>query len=243
LARATRSERRTPLLPDMIDIPGGIFLMGSDCRRKDEAPAHRVAVRNFRVARLPVTNREFAAYLALTGTAPPLFWDDPRFSSPEQPVVGVPWQGAVEYCRWLSSQSTGTFRLPTEAEWEYTALARRQTALYPWGDEIPEASPGVSLATRAMDRPAPAGSGPVNPWGVRDMGWNIHEWCSDWYEPGYYAVAPSFDPRGPEEGSRKASRGGAWRHQAKISRCGARSAIPPQFQYNDYGFRVFAEAG
>jgi formylglycine-generating enzyme required for sulfatase activity len=67
---------------------------------------------------------------------------------------------------------------------------------------------------------------------------NVHEWCSDWFDAAYYAVSPEVNPPGPEGGERKASRGGSWRHQIKISRCSARSSIPPGFQYADYGFRV-----
>jgi formylglycine-generating enzyme required for sulfatase activity len=69
---------------------------------------------------------------------------------------------------------------------------------------------------------------------------NVHEWCSDWYDPGYYAVSPAEDPHGPDHGKRRSSRGGAWRHHIKFSRCAARSSIPPEFRYADYGFRVAA---
>jgi iron(II)-dependent oxidoreductase len=70
---------------------------------------------------------------------------------------------------------------------------------------------------------------------------NVHEWCSDWFQADYYAVSPERNPRGPETGTRKASRGGSWRHHIKISRCGARSSIPPEFQYADYGFRLASD--
>jgi len=66
----------------------------------------------------------------------------------------------------------------------------------------------------------------------------VHEWCVDWYDPDYYGVSPERNPGGPESGKRKASRGGSWRHHIKVARCSARSSIPPEFQYADYGFRV-----
>ncbi len=71
---------------------------------------------------------------------------------------------------------------------------------------------------------------------------NVHEGCSDWYGERYYAGSPERDPQGPPSGTRRASRGGAWRHQVKISRCAARSSLDPSFQYNDYGFRVATDA-
>ena len=86
--------------------------------------------------------------------------------------------------------------------------------------------------------PGRSGTAPPNGYGLIDIGFNIHEWCSDWYDPAYYAVSPDRDPQGPPTGKRRSSRGGAWRHLVKISRCSARSSIPPDYRYNDYGFRV-----
>jgi sulfatase modifying factor 1 len=230
-----------PLLPRLIAVRGGAFCMGSERGRPDELPVHRVELRAFRVAELPVSNREYAAYLAATGVAPPRFWSDPQFCAPEQPVVGVTWAEASAYCRWLAAATGIPFRLPTEAEWEYAALAGREDALYPWGEEMPEFAPGVPLSDAPLTQTAPVGLGPANPLGIRDLGWNVHEWCSDWYSRDYYAASPVFDPRGPASGERRASRGGAWRHQIKVNRTAARSAIPPGFRYNDYGFRLFAD--
>jgi formylglycine-generating enzyme required for sulfatase activity len=71
---------------------------------------------------------------------------------------------------------------------------------------------------------------------------NLHEWCSDWYDAGYYASSPARSPRGPASGRRRASRGGSWRHSVKFNRISARSSLDPSYHYNDYGFRVFADA-
>ncbi len=107
----------------------------------------------------------------------------------------------------------------------------------------------VPLGRRSTGFPCPAtkpdGTGPErvkqsepNAYGLFEMCENVHEWCSDWFQADYYRISPEKNPQGPAEGNRKASRGGSWRHQIKISRCSARSSIPPEFQYADYGFRV-----
>ena len=207
--------------------------MGDPAGRPDEQPAHRVSLSAFRIAILPVTNRDYAEFLAATGHGEPRFWDDSSFNQPGQPAVGMSWFSAVEYCHWLSSVHHRRFRLPTEAEWEKAARAGRQTA-YPWGDD-PWGEDGGRFKQEATWN---VGRGPVNPFGLVDIGFNVHEWCSDWYDPTYYATSPDRDPQGPPSGQRKSSRGGAWRHLMKTCRSAARSSIPPDYRYNDYGFRV-----
>lgn len=214
-------------------IPEGWFAMGDDHARPDERPAHDVFVSAFRIAVLPVTNADYAVFLEAAGHEPPRFWEDPAFNRPRQPVVGVSWFDAIAYCEWLSGHLAGRFRLPTEAEWEKAARGSTEHA-YPWGDE-PFGEDGGRFR---QDATWEVGHAPPNPFGIVDIGFNVHEWCSDWYDPGYYAVSPERDPQGPPSGERKASRGGAWRHLIKVSRCSARSSIPPDYRYNDYGFRL-----
>jgi formylglycine-generating enzyme required for sulfatase activity len=233
-------KKHTPIAPEFITLPGGCFRMGDDGGRSDERPAHEVELRPFQASRAPVTNAEYGRFLSLTGHAPPRFWTDARFSSPAQPVVGVSWQDAVDYCAWLSLELGQRCRLPAEAEWEYAARGGQEAFAYPWGAEPPLVG-GVSLGRVAQSAPYQAGFSPPNGYGLVDLGFNVHEWCADWYDPDYYARSPRFDPRGPAGGERRASRGGAWRHQFKVSRCAARSSLPPDFRYNDYGFRVFAD--
>jgi formylglycine-generating enzyme required for sulfatase activity len=81
----------------------------------------------------------------------------------------------------------------------------------------------------------------MNAFGLFEMCENVHEWCSDWYDPNDYSISPAEDPQGPVHSARRASRGGSWRHHIKISRCAARSSIPPEFEYADYGFRVASD--
>jgi sulfatase modifying factor 1 len=224
----------------MVTIPAGWFLMGCASGQDNEQPVHRVWVDEFLLAACQVTNAEYARFLRDTESAPPPFGTDPNFNHPEQPVVGVSWHEAVRYCEWLSSRTGMHSRLPTEAEWERAARGGREGTLFPWGNEPPEALPGYS--GRWTKGPEPVGRAEPNGFGLHNMCDNVHEWCSDWYAPDYYAVSPERNPRGPETGQRRASRGGSWRHHIKMSRCAARSSIPPEFQYADYGFRVACNA-
>ena len=201
--------------------------MGQNDGRDEERPVHRATVAPFRLCRTQVTNAQFAAFR-------PFPYHDGRL-----PVTSVNWFDAVEFCSWLSRETGIPTRLPSEAEWEFAARGGLQQKLYPWGDLPVYERP--RYAERWREGPEPVGESEPNGYGLFDMCENVHEWCSDWYDPAYYAVSPEGNPQGPVAGTRRSSRGGAWRHQIKIARCAARSSIPPEFRYADYGFRVAAQ--
>jgi formylglycine-generating enzyme required for sulfatase activity len=224
----------------MAYIAPGDYRVGDDSGRADERPAHIVQLCGFWAARTPVTNQDYASYLVSAGSEPPRFWREPDFMNPRQPVVGVRWDEALDYCAWLSSELGRSFRLPSEAEWEVASRGGRADFEFPWGSASPSID-GVALAQLPQVAPLVVGLSPANGYGLQDFCFNIHEWCLDWYDPLYYEVSPACDPSGPVRGKRRSSRGGAWRHQIKVSRCAARSSLPPEFQYNDYGFRVFGD--
>lgn len=222
---------------DWIEVPGATFEMGGG-PKANENPRHEVEVPTFRLARTPVMRQAYQLFLDATGHPPPPFWDESRFAGARLPAVGPSWDDAVAYCAWLAAQLGEMVRLPSEAEWELAATAGRQV-LFPWGDEPPEALPDYERRWR--DGPEPVDAYPsLHPLGFLGLGENVHEWCADWYDADYYSVSPRRDPRGPSSGRRRSSRGGAWRHAIKVSRCAARSSIPPQMRYSDYGFRLAA---
>jgi formylglycine-generating enzyme required for sulfatase activity len=227
------------IAPAMVRIPEGWFLMGSEAGQDNERPVHRVWVDAFELGVRQVTNAEYNCFLEATKHRKPLHWEDPLFSHPEQPVVAVSWFAAAAYCEWLSRMTGEHYRLPTEAEWERAARGGLEGKLYSWGDETPESLP--DYAARWKTGPEPVARYAPSAFGLYNIGDNVHEWCADWYSPAYYAVSPERNPLGPEEGSRRTSRGGSWRHYIKVSRCAARSSIPPEFQYADYGFRVASD--
>lgn len=224
--------------PDWIRIPGGSGWMGGGPRR-EENPRHRVRISSFRLARTVVMRADYEGFLSATGHPAPPSWSEPAFADPRMPVVSPSWHDAMAYCEWVGALWGEPVRLPTEAEWEWAAKGGREV-VYPWGDEPPESLPDYE--SRWSDGPEPVDAYPtVHPWGIVGIGENVHEWCSDWFDRSYYESSPVDDPRGPEEGRRRSSRGGAWRHAVKVSRCAARSSIPPHMQYTDYGFRLAAD--
>jgi formylglycine-generating enzyme len=234
---STLSQRTmTSNEPARLTIPAGWFFMGSNSGQDCEQPVHRIWVETFQLAATQVTNAEYELFLRATGTLPPPFWSDANFNHPEQPVAGVSWFNAEAYCQWMSSQTSRRYRLPTEAEWERAARGHLDQADFPWGNLPAQSLP--EYATRWQNGPEPVARYAANSFGLYNMCDNVHEWCSDWYDANYYSVSPERNPSGPQQGQRKASRGGSWRHHVKVSRCSARSSIPPEFQYADYGFRV-----
>jgi formylglycine-generating enzyme required for sulfatase activity len=166
----------------------------------------------------------------------------------DHPVVHVSWHDALAYCAW-----TGR-RLPTEAEWERAARGGAESARFPWGDEMhpggvhamnvwqgefPDRNSGDDgfLAT------APARTFAPNGFGLFQAVGNVWEWCADWFDAGYYAVAPAVDPPGPDRGDRRVLRGGSYLCHASYChryRVAARSANTPDSSSGNCGFRTVA---
>jgi sulfatase modifying factor 1 len=219
-------------MPELIYIRGGSFLMGSESGSEDERPIHEVKIDSFYVGKFPVTVHEFVSFLEATSHP---FPKNLLSGFADHPVTNISWFDAQQYCNWLGKG----YRFPTEAEWEFTATAGDPKNIYPWGttnwNEL------TILHQLFQNGPEAVGIFGPNEFGIFDMGLNVHEWCLDWYAADYYSQSPSNNPHGPESGKRRASRGGSWRHQIKITRCAARSSIPPEFRYADYGFRIVRE--
>ena len=215
----------------MVRVPSGWFWRGSDNHYEWERPRRRVFVDSFEIAAAAVTRREFAEFLTATRHEEPKGWADPAFDDWEQPVVGVSWFDALDYCEWRGEG----FRLPTEAEWECASRGGRIDEEYAWGNEPPES---LEYFQGPWPAPKPVATWRANGFGLFNMGENVHEWCRDWYASEYYAVSPERNPTGPETGARRVSRGGSWRHLVKGSRCAHRSSLRPEYRYTDYGFRI-----
>jgi sulfatase modifying factor 1 len=180
----------------------------------------------FLLGRTPVTNSEYRAFVESARVVAPPWWNDPAFSSPRQPVVGVTWDDATAYCGWLAETVGGVWRLPKEAEWEFAASGGLLLPRTAWGDDVPAGE----IPEGPLSAPWEVGRGTPNRYGLFDAGTIVHEWCLDWDEP-------------PREPRRRASRGGSWRHHVRWSSPAGRSSLPPDFRYSDYGFRVLREKG
>lgn len=234
---APEADRIASHIPTVAALPAGEYLMGCERGRSDERPVHRVRVDPLAMGITTVTNEQYRFFVGQTGGRMPESFLEPRFSHPRQPVVSVSWLEAAAYCRWLSEWTGQSWRLPTEAEWEWAIRQSREGCLYAWGDRDP--SEFELYRTGWRERcPHRVALQPPNAFGLYDLGDNVHEWCQDWYARDYYRRSPGDNPVNRDETRRRASRGGAWRHQIKVSRCAARSSLDPSYRYTDYGFRV-----
>jgi formylglycine-generating enzyme required for sulfatase activity len=209
--------------------------MGSRGRREDEEPQRRIFVSAFEMAMTPVTNQEYGTFLEATGAEPPRWWHDPVLSRPQQPVVGINWFEAQVYCRWISAETGLEIRLPTEAEREKAARGGLEDLLFPWGNE--RSGGGHSILRGPLHGPEDVAGTPPNGYGIFNLADTVHEWCLDGYHPQYYRDMPAANPCAPADVARRSARGGSWRHHWVVTPCAARSSLPPEFHYSDFGFR------
>ncbi|MCY2988528.1 MAG: formylglycine-generating enzyme family protein [Planctomycetota bacterium] len=186
---------------------------------------------------------------------PEYTWRNAGFpQTDEHPVVNVSWNDADAFCRWLSQTERQTYRLPTEAEWEYACRAGTQTrycngddpeGLAEVGNVADAAAKGkfsfLSIAIGASDGyifTAPVGQFKPNAWGLYDMHGNAIEWCADWFDAKHYGKSLPDDPNGPPSGTSRVLRGGSWSLTPYYSRSASRYRHPPASRLNVTGFRV-----
>jgi len=252
--------------PEMVEIPAGPFLMGSDDGDDHERPEHRVFLDAFQIGATPVTQAEYSRFVRATGWRPPGVWELPSVVRPgreeefrrtaapygwmdsaappgrdDHPVVLVTFDDAREYCRWLSRQTGRSFRLPTEAEWEKAARGGLERKHYPWGDALDSSLANFTLLPQ--NRPGggtvPVRARPPNAFGLYGMAGNVWQWVADWYRADSYTVDDRRNPAGPATGTLRVVRGGAWTNvDERYLRCAFRHPVPPDTYAYSIGFRV-----
>lgn len=238
-----------PLLTEMVIIPEGHYLRGSNQGARDEAPRHEVHLSAFAIDIHPVTNEQFVRFLEAMGGEKDANNNDMirlkesrlrrgagRLSIEsgyaKHPAVGVTWYGAMAYAKWIGK------RLPTEAQWEVAALGGASDALYPFGSEIDKTQANFfSSDTTAVMTYAPTG------YGLYDLAGNVYEWCEDWYDVHYYSVSVQEPdcPKGPAQGVYRVLRGGCWKSLKEDLRCAHRHRNNPGIVNSTYGFRCAAD--
>ena len=252
---------------DMVPIPGGTFEMGSPDsepeRGDDEGPRHPVKIAPFWMGMREVTWEEYDQFAfafdlrkktrdkvdvanqpesekaadALTRPTPPFADETFGFGRRGRPAICITHHAALEYCRWLSTKTGKTYRLPTEAEWEYACRAGTTTA-YSFGDD-PADLEEYAWSVDNAEKPEPTGKKKPNPWGLYDMHGNVAEWCMDHYVEDIYtqlagqgvAVGPVVIPTAKEYSY--VVRGGSWEGDAEMLRSAARLASSLEFSIQD----------
>lgn len=245
-------EARLPFEPEMILVAAGEFLMGSGSEKDPEPnawerPQHGLYLPDYRIARTPITNAQYAAFLQDTGHRRPKRWrsNKPARGKEDYPVVYVSWHDAVAYCRWLSETAGRIYRLPTEAEWEKGARGT-DGRLYPWGGGWEVGRCNTAESGENGITPVAAFPAGASPCGLLDMAGNVWEWTaslwgSDWFEP---AFAYPYDPNDGRENLEasdevcRVMRGGSFAYSADLARCACRHRNFPQSYSDGIGFRV-----
>lgn len=252
--RVAAERAKLPAHDEMVEIPAGTFLMGSD-KKVDrnayppELPQRKVYLDAYEIDKFEVTTVQFLKFVLATGRQPLIDWqyDGGNFQETmaSHPVMHVSWFDADAYCQWAGK------RLPTSAEWEKAARGE-DGRIYPWGNEpagLSRANFGrTGLSGPVRDRPERLLLYPpiisvdkyenaVSPFGVYQMSGNVAEWTADWYDPSYYKRAPDRNPKGPDKGTQRAFRGGGWIDSTPSVRPAQRNGTEPNTKMNWLGFR------
>ena len=248
-----------PKSTNTVLIPQGAFIMGTDIEpfygtalvnsehaKLDEAPMHVRFLDAFLIERYPVTNAEYAAFVAAMDHPPPPHWKDGNFTPEDAnlPVVHVSWHDSNAYAQWAGK------RLPTEAEWE-KACRGPDGRIYPWGNIfVPDASESTETPPKTLQiltaSLTPVGSRPatVSPYGIGEAAGNVWEWTSDWYQP--YPDPKRPNTKQATDEKQKALRGGSWLEvrdstAERYFRCANRLHAPPDYSAGNIGFRCVRE--
>ncbi len=215
---------------EMICLPGGEFMMGSN-DHKSEQPPHSVKLSPFFIGKYQITQEQWKAVMG---------GNPSHFKGDDLPVENVSWDDAVKFCEAISKQTGKDYRLPTEAEWEYACRAG-STGRYCFGDDVKSLGDYAWYRENSDGKTHPVGRKKPNAWDLYDMHGNVLEWCQDWYDENYYKQSPRENPQGPSSGTYRVARGGSC-----YDRSGCRSInrfnLEPVIILRHVGFRIVCVA-
>lgn len=233
----SNSSNDQPAAEDMVTIPAGPFVRGTQAGGFDEQPERSIYLDSFSIDRYEVTNGQYQAFVTNTNhrhPGPPSRYakNMVRMRGLNQPVVYVSWDDADAYCRWKGK------RLPTEAEWE-KAMRGTDGRLWPWGNVQDLNAANWARVDDGFEATAPVGSlkHDVSPYGIVDGAGNVMEWVADWYAEDSYRDPADKNPLGPEHGLFRVMRGGAYTSTGSDIRITSRSKMVPDFRDETIGFR------
>ena len=217
---------------EMVYVEGGTFDMGATTEQgsdaeSDEYPVHSVTLSDYYIGKCEVTQELWEAVM---GSNPS------RFKGAQNPVENVSWNDCQEFVSMLNSLTGRTFRLPTEAEWEYAARGGKKSShcKYSGSNNIFDVA---WYHDNSRGKTHAVGTKSPNELGIYDMSGNVYEWCSDWY--GDYSAGAQTNPQGPSWGSSRVLRGGCWNHSARDCRVSYRhNSGAYNYSGNDNGLRL-----
>jgi formylglycine-generating enzyme required for sulfatase activity len=251
-SKSSAMERRRPFEPEMLPIPAGEFLMGSDPSvdknaRDNEWPQHTLHLPDYYLAKTPVTQAQYAEFVQANGHrapnvdkdwAEPYNWSGstPPSGKEDHPVVLVSWHDAVAYCNWLAGNTGKPYRLPNEAEWEKGARGT-EGLIYPWGNRWNEGWCNTLESGKGGTTPVGAYPQGASPYGLLDMAGNVWEWTRSGYKD--YPYDPGDGWEDLESGDVRVLRGGSWSYFQDAARCAYRYEEGlPDCRRSNFGFRV-----
>jgi formylglycine-generating enzyme required for sulfatase activity len=218
--------------PEMVSLPGGTFTMGST-HDDSELPAHRVTIKPFEISKFPITVREWNECVAAKVCQYVPTGDDAA------PVTNLSWSDTQQFVTWLSQFTQKSFRLPSEAEWEYAARGGTDTT-YWWGDRPQEGMADCKGCIDAYDstQPLKVGSLKPNPFGLYDMGGDVDQWVEDCWHGSYQGAPVDGSPWSEEDCLSHVVRSGSWKNDPSYVRPASRDHYDTHVRYPTHGFRV-----